>query len=217
MRSLLGGLMTPVADAPHRDALAIMWLLLLLGGIAPVIAPVMTAGLTGAVLASAAAGASPPPSPLWTPRRVLRSAVISTLTVALGLLAPVWGLLMLLELVRGVTSARSLALVGLSSVGGVLMLASVYLVPVVIVQFDESGRLRVDQLRATARSSRYLLRWLGGVVSLSTALVVLAGTTTGFGVLPLVGRLITAYLLVLGAQLIGRGIRGHDQLRPEAA
>lgn len=195
---------------PHRgDALVATWPLLLAHGLVPVVTLVPVAGILLRVLAWSGRGIDDPPSVLEDTTGLLRESLGAAVVGLAYVGPPLAYLLAVLQVVSGTDAVDpgSLLVLAAATVGGIAILVATYLLPVALVGYASDGSLRAafdrGRLRRGARSGRYLLSWLAGVVVLDVGALAAAWLAGASAVRVVLAALVAAYALLIATRLIG--------------
>lgn len=219
--------MTIVLDAPaypfrgddRGDALVAGWALLLAHGILPAVPLVPVFGVLLRVLERSASGIDEPPPVLEDVSGLLRGSLGAVVIATAYAGPPLAYLLAVLHVISGsdTIGQGSLLVLVVATVGGIALLIGAYLLPVGLLAYASSGSLVAafdrSRLRRGARSGRYLLGWLAGVVVLDVGGLVAAGMAGRSAFATVLAALVAAYALLVAARLIGLGLAGAGVVR----
>ncbi|ELZ98068.1 hypothetical protein C440_02433 [Haloferax mucosum ATCC BAA-1512] len=213
----------PLRGGHRADALAAVWALLLAHGILPFVPLVTVVGILVRVLAASADGSDGPPSVVRDVTGLLRQSVEAGIVALAYTGPPIAYLLVVLRVVSaaGGAAESSLLVLVAATVGGIMVLVSAYLLPVALVSYASSTDIRAafdrSRLRLGARSGRYLMGWLAGIVVLDVGVLAAAWLGGDSAIRAVVGTLVAAYALLVAARLIGLGLAGSTVATPTAS
>ena len=220
MTTALAHIAYPFRGAHRADALVAVWALLLAHGLVPLVPLLPLLGILLRVLVRSAGGSDAPPSVLDGPTTLLRRSLGATAIALVYVGPPLVFLVAMVEFVSGAgaVGGGSFPVLAAATVGGIAMLVVTYLLPVALASYATTGSLRAafdrGRLRRGGRSGRYLLGWLTGVVVLDAGLLLAAWLGGGPTLRGVLGALVAAYSLVVGARLVGVGLAESGLVEP---
>lgn len=208
----LGTFTYPLRGGHRGDALVATWALILAHGIVPLVPLVPVAGILLRVLARSAGGIDEAPSVVHDLSGLLRGSLGAAVVILVYVGPPLAYLLAVLHVVSrtDALATDSLLVLVAATLGGIAILVGTYLLPVALVGYASAGSVGAAfdrrRLRRGARSGRYLLSWLAGVVVLDAVALVAAWLAGASAVRTLLAALVAAYGLLIAARLMGSGV-----------
>lgn len=220
MTRALDALTYPLRGTHRGDAVGATWVLFLAHGLVPVLPLVPVVGILLRVLGRSARGDDEAPPVVDGLPHLLRRSVGGSVLALAFVGPPLLYLVGVFQFVSssGAVDGRTLPVLAAATVGGVATLVAAYLLPVALCGYATAGSFRTAsdpaRLRRGARSGRYLLGWLAGIVVVDAGSLLAAWIGRGTPIRAVAAGLVAAYALLVGVHVIGLGLAGSDVVAP---